>query len=101
MISMPGAHDVQHYGFRVTGHLDDHWAGWFGDLLLTRADDGTTTLRGPVSDQAALHSLLAKIRDTGMVLLSVHIIDRPPGPWPSPGTGPDGAGPRPWTAGLP
>jgi hypothetical protein len=87
-MSMPGVHDPKHYEFRVTGHLDDHWAGWFGDLLLTREGDKTTTLRGTVSDQAALHSLLAKIRDTGMVLLSVHIVDCPSGSWPPPGNRP-------------
>ncbi len=77
--STPQSGDLQHYELRVEGHLDDHWADWFGNLQLNRAGDRTTTLRGPVSDQAALHSLLTKIRDTGMVLLSLRIIDRPSG----------------------
>ena len=56
---------------RVGRHLDDRWAEWFGDLTMTREPDGTTTLRGPVADQAALHGILIKIRDLGMVLLAV------------------------------
>lgn len=59
------------YELRVLGHLDQHWSGWFGNLLLTHEDDGTTTLRGLVTDQAELHGLLAKIRDLGAVLVSV------------------------------
>ena len=41
-----------HYEFRIEGHLDEHWSAWFGGLTLIREDDGTTTLRGAVTDQA-------------------------------------------------
>jgi hypothetical protein len=61
-----------HYELRVEGHLDEHWSAWFGGLTLTREDDGTTTLRGPVTDQAELHGLLSKIRDLGAPLLAVN-----------------------------
>jgi hypothetical protein len=37
-------------------------------------DNGDTLLTGPVVDQAALHSLLKKVRDLGMPLLSVNPI---------------------------
>ena len=60
------------YEFRVAGHLDDRWSAWFGGLTLVREPDGTTELRGPVTDQAELHGLLAKIRDLGVPLLSVN-----------------------------
>lgn len=63
------------YELRVDRHLDDRWAEWFGGLTMTREPDGTTTLRGPVADQAALHGILIKIRDLGMVLLAVRRID--------------------------
>jgi hypothetical protein len=66
----PGGYEV-----RVGRHLDDRWQGWFGDMAMTREADGTTTLRGPVADQAALHGILIKIRDLGMVLLAVRAID--------------------------
>jgi hypothetical protein len=71
MSSRPGPHAPTHYELRVEGHLDEHWAAWFGGLTLIREDDGTTTLRGPVADQAELHGLLAKVRDLGARLLSV------------------------------
>jgi hypothetical protein len=66
-----------HYELRIEGHLDHHWSAWFGGLTLTHDNDGTTTLRGPVSDQAQLHGLLAKVRDLGATLVSVTTIDAP------------------------
>lgn len=68
------------YVLRVSGHLDPHWSAWFGDLTLTHDDDGTTSLRGAVADQAELHGILTKIRDLGVTLLSVAAIDPPAGP---------------------
>lgn len=65
------------YRLRVDGHLDHHWSPWFGDLTLTQEDDGTTSLSGFVSDQAELHGLLTKIRDLGVTLISVEVIDPP------------------------
>jgi hypothetical protein len=63
------------YELRIAGHLDEHWSTWFGGLTLTHTDDGTTILRGPVTDQAELHGLLAKVRDLGATLLSVRAIN--------------------------
>ena len=59
------------YEIRLKGHLDDRWADWFDGLSLTRDDDGTTLLTGPVVDQAALHGVFRKVRDLGVPLLSV------------------------------
>lgn len=67
-------HVPGNYEFRVGRHLDDHRAEWFGNLTLTRNDDGTTTLRGLVPDQAALHGILIKIRDLGITLISVRAL---------------------------
>jgi hypothetical protein len=63
------------YKFRVNGHLDQHWSSWFGDLTLTHEDDGTTCLTGAIADQAELHGLLSKIRDLGVTLISVEVVD--------------------------
>jgi hypothetical protein len=63
--------DAQVYEVTVRGHLDDHWAGWLGDVTVTRNADGTSTLTGPVADQAELHGLLAKVRDLGLSLIAV------------------------------
>ncbi len=59
------------YDIRVKGHLDARWAAWFDGLTLTNESDGTTVIRGPVVDQAALHGVLQKLRDLGMPLVSV------------------------------
>jgi hypothetical protein len=59
------------YEIRLKGHLEDRWAAWFDGLTLTREDDGTTLLTGPVVDQAALHGVLRKVRDLGMDLIAV------------------------------
>ena len=61
-----------YYRMRVEGHLDSvHWSRWFDGMQVTPKADGTTVLSGPVTDQAALHGLLSKIRDLGLVLLSL------------------------------
>ncbi len=56
---------------RVRGHLAPRWSHWLGDMTLTHTDDGETILSGCVADQAALHGLLAKVRDMNLTLLSV------------------------------
>ena len=67
------------YEVRVKGHLAGRWAAWFDGLTLTPESDGTTLIEGPVVDQAALHGLLQKVRDTGMPLVSVeHVEPAPP-----------------------
>lgn len=63
------------YQLRVEEHLDQHWSVWFGNLVLAQEDDGTTTLTGVVADQAELHGLLARIRDLGLTLVSVAVLD--------------------------
>lgn len=64
-----------HYELRIDDHLDEHWSAWFGGLTLTHNSDGSTTLRGPVVDQAELHAIIAKVRDLGVTLLSVRVVD--------------------------
>jgi hypothetical protein len=64
-----------HYAIRVKGHLDPRWAAWFDGLSLTTEDDGTTTIQGPLADQAALHGVLQRLRDVGIPLISVTQVD--------------------------
>jgi hypothetical protein len=59
------------YRIRIGGHLDPGWSTWFDSLTVTQADDGTTELAGPLTDQAALYGLLARLRDLGATLLLV------------------------------
>ena len=64
------------YEITVEGHLDQAlWTEWFDGMTVTLDGDGTTTLVGPVADQAALHGLLAKVRDLGLVLVAVCRVD--------------------------
>ena len=69
--SAAGRTCLPQYEIRVNGHLGSRWAAWFDGLNLTTEDDGTTVLRGSVVDQAALHGLLAKLRDLGIPLVSL------------------------------
>jgi hypothetical protein len=62
----------QYYEICLSGHLDDRWAEWFDGLTITIVDDGDTLVTGPVIDQAALHGLLKKVRDLGLLLVSVN-----------------------------
>ena len=55
--------------------LDSGWSAWFEGLRVTSDQAGQTTIAGPVTDQAALHGLLAKIRDLGLPLLEVRRLD--------------------------
>jgi hypothetical protein len=69
---------MEQYRIRVRGHLDQGWAASFPGLALTRRRDGTTLLRGPVADQAALHGLLQRLDSLGLPIVEVRQLDRPP-----------------------
>lgn len=47
---------------------------WFDGLRVSGDASGTTTIAGPVRDQAALHGLLGKVRDLGLPLIAVRRI---------------------------
>jgi hypothetical protein len=63
------------YEIRIGGHLDQRWSAWFDDLTLSHEGDGTTRLCGVVPDQAALFGVLTKVRDLGIVLISVEAVE--------------------------
>jgi hypothetical protein len=64
---MSGMAAGSHYEILVQGVLDEHWTAWFGGLQVS-SDSGQTVICGPVTDQAALHGLLTKVHDLGLVL---------------------------------
>lgn len=64
-------HEPGWYEIRVQGCLDPRWSAWFDGMNLSHDTDGTTVVDGPVVDQAALHGLLARLRDIGVPLISV------------------------------
>ena len=69
--------DSSRYEIRLGGRLDPRWADWFDGMTLT-SDDGSTVLTGAVLDQAALHGVLARIRDLGLPLIAVTRLDANP-----------------------
>jgi len=66
------------YEIKLEGYLNDRWVDWFYDLAITHESDGTTTLYGPLPDQTVLHSILERIRDMNLQLISVSIIESIP-----------------------
>lgn len=63
------------YIIKVRSHLDDKKAYWFEGMTMTTGYDEAgrpiTTLTGHLADQAALHGILATIRDMNLPLISV------------------------------
>ena len=62
------------YKIKVKAHLDPSWSCWLDGLSIKPLANGETLLTGMVRDQAALHGLLNKIRDLGLLLLLVERI---------------------------
>ena len=60
------------YQIKLKGHLQDDWSDWFGGLSIHHDETGNTLLTGNVVDQAQLHGLLKRIRDSGIELISVN-----------------------------
>jgi hypothetical protein len=72
------AHPVRYQiRVRVQGELDPTWSTVLADLGVAAEPDGTTLVSGELADQAALHGLLATIRDLGLSLISVETIAIP------------------------
>jgi hypothetical protein len=65
------------YEIRLPGHLDERRARQFERLTMTLLPQDDTLLCGPVTDQAALHSVLNRIRDLGVSLVYVRQIEPP------------------------
>lgn len=63
------------YVIKVGSHLDGRKRYWFEGMAMTTGYDENgrpiTTLTGHLEDQAALHGVLAKIRDMNLPLISV------------------------------
>ena len=68
---MEGSQVGDSYTIRIQGQLAPRWSEWFEGLTIMHTESGETILSGPVVDQAALHGLLAKVRDLNLTLVSV------------------------------
>lgn len=69
---------MQRVEITTKGQLDEHWSDWFEGLTITHTAQGETVLSGLVVDQAALHGLLAKMRDLGLSIVSVSTAETEP-----------------------
>ena len=59
------------YDIRVEGVLPSDWSSWFEGLEVQHGPHEESILSGPLPDQAALHGILAKIRNLNLKLISV------------------------------
>lgn len=59
----------------MRGELGPHLSACFGEVSIAAMPDGMTIISGEVVDQAALHGMLARIRDLGIELIDVHRVD--------------------------
>ena len=71
---------------RVKGHLSSQWVDWFDGLTIENQPDGEAVLSGPLPDQTALYSVLNRMRDLGLELISLSCAKLSPG---------EASGPRP------
>ncbi len=65
----------QTYQIRVKGHISDSWSTWFEWMTVHQYECGDTVLTGTLPDQTALHGVLMKIRDLGLMLLEVKYLN--------------------------
>ena len=65
------------YRIDVEEELDAYWSAWFAPLTVTvnAQGQGTTTLTGPIADQAALRGLLNQLWNLNLTLVSVQRIE--------------------------
>lgn len=60
-----------YYKIRVEGVLKESWSDWFEGLEIHTNPGGGTTLSGRLIDQSALFSVLTKINNLNLTLISV------------------------------
>lgn len=63
---------MQQVEIRIEGHLDTKWAEWFEGFTLEHSGDNQTILTGSIPDPAALYGTISKMRDLGLVLISIN-----------------------------
>jgi hypothetical protein len=70
---MQGFYEPRLYRIRLKGHLDMHWEDWF-DGMSFRYDQDSTLLEGDVADNSSLHSILTRIHDMNLTIISLEHI---------------------------
>jgi len=77
--SIDSAQDAEAvYRIVVRGRLDSSWSARLGDMKIVTESDAslevTTTLFGPLADQAALAGILNTLYDLGLTLVCVEYL---------------------------
>lgn len=70
-MNMNNVYQNHHYTIIFQGHLDDRWSHWFDGMEILRLPECRTRITGVVTDEAALHGMLSRIRDLRLPLLLV------------------------------
>jgi hypothetical protein len=63
------------YEIKIQGHLDTQWSDWFYGMQIIHEPDEATTLSGALPDQTVLHSVLDRIQNMNLQLISVKKIN--------------------------
>ena len=66
---------ADHYVIRISGHLGQRWSSRLAGMAIRHDADGTSALSGRLADQAALHGVLAGLRDLGIPIVSVQRVE--------------------------
>jgi hypothetical protein len=63
--------DQYDYEICIEGILPDLWSDWFDDMYISNGPGCVTTLKGSLSDQAALIGILIKIQSLNLTIITV------------------------------
>ncbi len=74
----PGNQQGKWYEIRVEGELPNAWSSWFEGMRVRSEQPGESIISGILKDQAALHGVLAKIRDLPKADFSQPTLERSP-----------------------
>lgn len=67
-----------YYEIHVKGNLIPLWEEWFEGLTANFLENDEIILSGLVTDQAALHGLIVKLRNLNMELISIKKVSNLP-----------------------
>jgi len=70
---MVGFYEPRLYRIRIKGRLDKSWEQWFEGMSLIYEED-LTILEGDVADNSSLHSILNRIYDLNLTIISLEHI---------------------------
>jgi len=72
-----------HCQILIQGQLTSEWSDWFSGLCIENMPDGNGLLHGALPDQSALYGVIDRLRDLGLVLLSVDCVEISDNPKPN------------------